>query len=46
MVTKLRAAGASNVIQYGAMIRDADAYLKEQVIPNVCLVLLHKCGPN
>lgn len=35
MVAKLRAAGAYDVIQYGAAWKDADAYLKEEVIPNV-----------
>ncbi|KAF2034690.1 tryptophan synthase beta subunit-like PLP-dependent enzyme [Setomelanomma holmii] len=34
MVTKLRAAGAYEVIQYGAAWRDADAYLKEHVMPH------------
>jgi L-serine/L-threonine ammonia-lyase len=35
MVTKLRAAGAYDVIQYGAAWRDADAYLREHVMPFV-----------
>lgn len=35
MVTKLRAAGAYDVIQYGAAWRDADAYLREHVMPYV-----------
>ncbi|KNG49233.1 farnesyltransferase alpha subunit [Stemphylium lycopersici] len=34
MVAKLRAAGAYDVIQYGAAWKDADAYLKEEIIPN------------
>ncbi|CAN9446925.1 unnamed protein product [Alternaria alternata] len=33
MVAKLRAAGAYEVIQYGAAWKDADAYLKEHIIP-------------
>ncbi|KAJ4316028.1 catabolic L-serine/threonine dehydratase [Neodidymelliopsis sp. IMI 364377] len=33
MVTKLRAAGAYDVISYGAAWRDADAYLREHVMP-------------
>lgn len=33
MVAKLRAAGAYDVIQHGAAWRDADAYLKEHVMP-------------
>ncbi|KAH7391893.1 tryptophan synthase beta subunit-like PLP-dependent enzyme [Pyrenochaeta sp. MPI-SDFR-AT-0127] len=33
MVAKLRAAGAYDVIQYGAAWRDADAYLREEVMP-------------
>jgi hypothetical protein len=37
MVSKLRAAGAYDVIQYGAAWKDADAYLKEHVIPYVRL---------
>lgn len=35
MVTKLRAAGAYEVLQYGAAWRDADTYLREQVMPLV-----------
>jgi hypothetical protein len=35
MVAKLRAAGAYEVIQYGAAWKDADAYLKEHIIPYV-----------
>jgi hypothetical protein len=37
MVTKLRAAGAYEVIQFGAAWKDADAYLKEHVMPYVSL---------
>ncbi|KAI4951402.1 hypothetical protein J4E91_004112 [Alternaria rosae] len=33
MVAKLRAAGAYEVIQYGAAWKDADTYLKEHVMP-------------
>lgn len=33
MVAKLRAAGAYDVIQHGAAWKDADAYLKEHVMP-------------
>lgn len=35
MVAKLRAAGAYEVIQYGAAWKDADTYLKEHVMPYV-----------
>lgn len=35
MVAKLRAAGAYEVIQHGAAWKDADAYLKEHVMPYV-----------
>jgi L-serine/L-threonine ammonia-lyase len=35
MVTKLRAAGAYEVIQFGAAWKDADTYLKEHVMPYV-----------
>lgn len=35
MVAKLRAAGAYDVIQHGAAWKDADAYLKEHVMPYV-----------
>lgn len=35
MVAKLKAAGAYDVIQYGAAWRDADAYLREEVMPYV-----------
>ncbi|KAL5121884.1 catabolic L-serine/threonine dehydratase [Pleosporales sp. CAS-2024a] len=34
MVAKLRAAGAYHVIQHGAAWRDADAHLREQVMPH------------
>ena len=37
MVTKLRAAGAYDVISHGNAWRDADAYLREHVMPYVCL---------
>lgn len=37
MVTKLRAAGAYDVISYGAAWRDADTYLREHVMPYVSL---------
>lgn len=40
MVTKLRAAGAYDVISRGAAWRDADSYLKEHVMPYVCNSLL------
>jgi hypothetical protein len=46
MVTKLKAAGASDVIQYGATLRDADVYLKEHVITSVCLSSLLTYGVN
>jgi L-serine/L-threonine ammonia-lyase len=35
MVTKLRAAGAHDVIQYGAAWQDADTYLKDTIMPQV-----------
>jgi L-serine/L-threonine ammonia-lyase len=35
MVTKLRAAGAYDVISHGAAWRDADTYLREHVMPQV-----------
>lgn len=38
MIAKLRAAGAYDVIQYGAVLKDADVYLKEQIIPYVCVL--------
>jgi L-serine/L-threonine ammonia-lyase len=41
MVTKLRAAGAYDVIQYGAAWRDADTYLREHVMPYVRLLDPH-----
>ncbi|CAO2648854.1 Nn.00g098030.m01.CDS01 [Neocucurbitaria sp. VM-36] len=34
MVAKLRAAGAYDVIQYGAAWKDADTYLREEVMPH------------
>ncbi|KAJ4370589.1 catabolic L-serine/threonine dehydratase [Neocucurbitaria cava] len=34
MVAKLRAAGAHEVIQYGAAWKDADTYLREEVMPH------------
>ncbi|KAF1845690.1 tryptophan synthase beta subunit-like PLP-dependent enzyme [Cucurbitaria berberidis CBS 394.84] len=34
MVAKLRAAGAYDVIQYGAAWKDADTYLREEVMPS------------
>jgi L-serine/L-threonine ammonia-lyase len=42
MVAKLRAAGAYDVIQHGAAWRDADAYLREHVMPYVSLSQLHQ----
>ena len=46
MVSKLRAAGAYDVISHGAAWRDADTYLREHVMPYVralppCLPLTH-----
>ncbi|KAF2832138.1 tryptophan synthase beta subunit-like PLP-dependent enzyme [Ophiobolus disseminans] len=44
MVTKLRAAGAYDVIQYGAAWRDADAYLKSHVMPGSSVPTIY-CPP-
>jgi hypothetical protein len=44
MVTKLRAAGAYQVIQFGAAWKDADAYLKEHVMPYVSSPCLPSLG--
>ncbi|WVQ83700.1 hypothetical protein IAT38_005844 [Cryptococcus sp. DSM 104549] len=33
MITKLRAAGASDVVQHGKTLADADAFLREELLP-------------
>ncbi|KAF1943407.1 tryptophan synthase beta subunit-like PLP-dependent enzyme [Clathrospora elynae] len=44
MVAKLRAAGAYDVIQYGAAWKDADSYLKEHVMPSAPTPMIY-CPP-
>jgi L-serine/L-threonine ammonia-lyase len=44
MVTKIKAAGAYEVLQHGDAWADADKYMREELMPQVCsLVPLHYC---
>jgi L-serine/L-threonine ammonia-lyase len=46
MVSKLRAAGAYDVVQYGASWKNADTYLREEIMPYVsdrCRLKHHCC---